>query len=352
MAVRLLTALLFIAPALSAQGASYRTENFLVQAETPELARECGEAAERVRRDVALQWLGRELPAWRDPCPIQVEVGEQLGAGGATSFMFEKRQPFGWNMQVQGSHARVLESVIPHEVAHTVFATEFGGPLPRWADEGMCTMLEADAEQIKQRKLLVRFIGAGEIFAIEQLLSMREYPQNILPLFSQGYSLARFLVGRGSKRRFVAFVKAGMQEDAWAEAARKFYGFEDLAELEHDWQAWVSTGSTDYEALVESPSAELAKNESRESDSQLASRVTDFGPVLFADVTSVRFCGPAFPVKDDDTFNELTADKNGSITIHERYIVREVPQADGAIRRSVYIYNELAGFEQLLLPRD
>jgi hypothetical protein len=352
MRIHTIRVVLLITSAFLSLGASWRSENFIAQADNEELARECCDAAERARRDIAIQWLGRELPAWSDPCPIRVEVGEDLGAGGSTQFQFEKQRPFGWSMQVQGSRARLLDSVIPHEVAHTVFATHFGGPLPRWVDEGVCTMVEAEVEQRKHRRLLLRFVATGQVFRLERLLSMREYPPNVLPLFSQGYSLSRFLVGRGSRRRFLAFVKEGVQDDAWAEAARKYYGFEDLADLEHDWQAWVSAGSPDYESLAEPPQTASTLIGPRKQESSHTLQNPRFGTVLFTDVTSVRFRGPGFPATDEGTFDKLTTEKGGAITVYERYIVRDVPQTDGAIRRSVYAYDELGGFEQLLRPTN
>ncbi|MCA9235164.1 MAG: hypothetical protein KDA44_06820, partial [Planctomycetales bacterium] len=111
----------------------YRTANFhVVSAPTPQLAKEIGDAAERYRRDLAVEWLGRELPNWPEPCPISARVSPRLGAGGETSFVFDGGRVFGWQMQVQGSCERVLDSVIPHEVTHTIFASHFRRPLPRW----------------------------------------------------------------------------------------------------------------------------------------------------------------------------------------------------------------------------
>src|SRR5262245_33610199 len=122
---------LFLAPVLgalfgmflsvqSALGASARTQNFIVTAATQELATEVATAAEAFRKDLAVEWLGRELPNWPQPCPITVQVHPKMGAGGATSFMFSGRQPHGWTMSVQGSRERVLDSVLPHEVTHTI----------------------------------------------------------------------------------------------------------------------------------------------------------------------------------------------------------------------------------------
>ena len=127
-----------VAAAFLSVGAGYRTENFIVTAPTPDVARDVAETAEKMRRDLAIEWLGHEIDPWQDKCPITVNVGSHLGAGGATSFMFENGRPFGWTMSIQGSRERILDSVLPHEVTHTIFATHFGRPLPRWADEGAC----------------------------------------------------------------------------------------------------------------------------------------------------------------------------------------------------------------------
>ena len=127
---------------LAADAASFRTQNFIVSARDPAFARQVCEAAEQYRVELAHEWLGRELPAWSQPCPITVQDGPQLGAGGATSFSFDRGHPFGWTMSIQGSRERILDSVLPHEVTHTVFATHFGRPVPRWADEGACTTVE------------------------------------------------------------------------------------------------------------------------------------------------------------------------------------------------------------------
>jgi len=63
-------------------GASHRTQNFVVSAPTPQMARQIGEAAEEFRRDLAVQWLGSELPRWAEPCPITAQVGQRLGVLG------------------------------------------------------------------------------------------------------------------------------------------------------------------------------------------------------------------------------------------------------------------------------
>ncbi len=226
--------------ALSVQGASYRTQYFLVHAPTAEYAREVGEAAERLRRELAMEWLGHELPPWRDSCPI--EVVPASGAGGVTQFYFDHGQPHGWTMRVQGSRERVLDSVLPHEITHTVFATHFGRPLPRWADEGACTTTEDVSERRKQEKLLNDFLRTNRGIPFNRMFEMTEYPSDVLPLYAQGYSLARFLIALEGKQRFITFLGEGMKSRNWGRAVRQHYGFQDLSELQVRWNRWVAQG--------------------------------------------------------------------------------------------------------------
>ena len=232
-----------IAVSLLSLGASYRTQNFLVTAPTPEVAQALGQAGETYRRNLSLEWLGRELPPWQDPCPITVHVGQHLGAGGATSFMFDNGHPFGWQMTIQGSYERLLDSVLPHEITHMIFATHFGRPLPRWADEGACTTVEHPSEKAKQHHLLINFLTTGRGIAFNHMFAMQEYPDDILPLYSQGFSLARFLISQSGKREFVAYVGDGMEWNNWTAATKKHYGYQSLSELQVAWLEWVRQGS-------------------------------------------------------------------------------------------------------------
>ena len=232
----------FLVAAILSLGAGYRTQNFVVTAQTPQLAQEVCEAAEHYRSELAVEWLGEELPPWNAPCPITVSVGSHLGAGGATQFSFANGRPFDWIMNIQGSRERLLDSVLPHEVTHTIFATHFGRPLPRWADEGACTTVEHVSEKSKQQTMLIDFLMTGRGIAFNQMFAMTEYPPDVLPLYAQGYSLARFLIAQGGKRRFMDYVGDGMQNGDWTRATVKHYGYKDLSELQLTWLDWVRRG--------------------------------------------------------------------------------------------------------------
>ena len=110
------------------------------------------------RHDLAVAWLGQAMPNWSQPCVMTVQAAPHLGAGGATTFVFEDGEVFGWRMSIQGSRERILDSVLPHEITHMIFASHFRQPLPRWADEGGATSVEHAIERNKHRQMLPTFL--------------------------------------------------------------------------------------------------------------------------------------------------------------------------------------------------
>jgi hypothetical protein len=225
-----------------AAAAGFRTANFLVDAPTPELARKIGEASEHYRQTLAVEWLGKPLPRWSRPCPIKAQVAPNLGAGGATSFVFDQGEVFNWTMTIQGSEERIIDSVLPHEITHTIFASHFRRPLPRWADEGACTTVEHPVERARQHRMLVEFLTTSRGIAFPEMFAMREYPADVLPLYAQGYSLARYLIERGGRHKYVNFVADGLASENWSAALAKHYGVKTVAQMQTVWLDWVKQG--------------------------------------------------------------------------------------------------------------
>ncbi len=70
----------------------------------------------------------------------------------------------------------MLDSVLPHEVTHTIFASHFRRPLPRWADEGACTTVEHPSERTKQQQMLIEFLHTNRGIPFHPMFAMKEYP--------------------------------------------------------------------------------------------------------------------------------------------------------------------------------
>lgn len=223
-------------------GAEYRSANFIIRNPDPQFARQMGEAAESYRKQLAVLWLGKELPNWSRPCPVTVQDGPGLGAGGQTTFIFDRGEVYGWEMAIQGSRERLLDSVLPHEITHMILASHFRRPLPRWADEGAATSVEHISEREKHRRMLIRFLQGRRGIPFNRMFAMEEYPRDIMPLYAQGFALADYLIQEGGHWRFVQFLETGLNDGDWHAAVRKHYRYEELGDLQKQWVAWVGQG--------------------------------------------------------------------------------------------------------------
>lgn len=242
---------------LACSGAAYRTQNFYVDAPTPQVAQQVGQAAEYYRREKAIQWLGQEMPPWPEPCPLTVKV-TMSGAGGATSFAFDQGRVLGQHMNIEGSLERLLNSVLPHEVTHTVFAYYYRRPVPRWADEGGSVLSEDDTERNRHDLLCREILNTpGRAIPLRRLFALKEYPRDVMVLYAEGFSVSNFLVSSSNRQTFLGFVAQGMQQ-GWDVAAQTYYHYRSVEELE---QAWYNSLRTNRTAP-----GQLAKNTNPQSD--------------------------------------------------------------------------------------
>jgi hypothetical protein len=238
--MRRLLALAVVLTAFASMGAQHRTTNFHVHAADPQVAQLIGQWAEHYRKEKATLWLGHEMPNWSQPCPLYVEVNTQ-GPSGATSFQFGQGQVLGMKMEIQGPLERLVRSVLPHEITHTVFAFHFRQPVPRWADEGGSVLSEDDIERNRHDQLVRSIINKGQKIPLRTLMGLKEYPAQVMCLYAQGYSMTDYLVKRGNRQQFLNFLSRGMQA-GWDRAVQEQYGHRTIEELEQAWLQFLRDG--------------------------------------------------------------------------------------------------------------
>ena len=221
------------------EAADYQTPNFIIRnAPNSGLAKQFGDTAEQLRKEMAILWLGHELPNWFAPCPVVVKVGN-YSAGGETSMQFKYGEVFDWDMRIQGSAEAILTAVLPHEITHTILASHFRQPSPRWFDEGAATLVENEKERRNYRRLLYQYLQSGRGIPFNRMFRMGEYPDDQMPLYAQGFSLAEFLIMQQGHRHYVDFAATGMNTNNWPKAIFDYYGYENLGELQEKWNRWV-----------------------------------------------------------------------------------------------------------------
>jgi hypothetical protein len=263
--------LLLLVGIVPAMGASYRTTNFVVYAPTAQIAQQVGQAAEYYRKEKAKQWLGYEMPSWGQPLPVHVKV-TMGGPGGATSFVFDQGQILRQNMEIEGPLDRILASVLPHEITHTVFAYYFRQPVPRWADEGGSVLSEDQPEKDRHDRLVRQILNQGRAIPLRRLFSLRDYPSEVMCLYAEGFSMANYLVSISDRPTYLKFVADGMRS-GWDNAVRAHYRLGSVEELE---QAWL---------------AELRRTK-RQPATMLASNTAAPAPAYPTNRTVVRLTAP------------------------------------------------------------
>ncbi|MBL8849920.1 MAG: hypothetical protein JNG89_09555 [Planctomycetaceae bacterium] len=265
----------------SAEAATARSANFEVTADSDEVARLLATCAEELRQSLAVEWLKSDLPAWETRCIVRVDAGcDRLS--GDTTYSVSSGRSFGWEMELRGPPERIVETLLPHEVLHTVLATHFRCAVPRWADEGAALSVEPEVEQARLWAMEGPQLLCGPRQPLSDLFACDEYPtgmENLRAFYVHGASITQFLLLAG-KAEFVEFISLGMQS-GWDHAVRTHYGFTSLAQLESAWLDWLQqerpvVSVTQGELLAEairSPSdtsiltAELGREPIRLSDS-------------------------------------------------------------------------------------
>ena len=86
------------------------------------------------------------------------------------------------------------------------------------------------------------------------MFTMKDYPRDILPLYAQGFSVAKYLIMEKGRRHFLDYVNAAMELerpgrelDAWNRVTKQYYGYEDLSDLQVRGERWVAEGSQEKE---------------------------------------------------------------------------------------------------------
>jgi hypothetical protein len=211
----------------------HQSSNFVVHAETPEIARMVAVAAETNRTDLAKLWQGRKLADWSTPCRINVTI--TMNAPEAyTDISYSQGKVIGHKVEISGALEEILKGPLPHELTHVFLGHHFGSQAPRWADEGAAILSEANGQATLQRRTFDQILTAKRQFPLRAFLAMRDYPTDMRCLYAQGHSVSRFLVSAKGKPVFLDFVSDGMQR-GWDEAVREKYGYKNIEHLEEAW---------------------------------------------------------------------------------------------------------------------
>jgi hypothetical protein len=227
----------------SAESGNFRVTNRHPAQDAREIAKSC----EAWRTSLQQFWCDDKCQAWTPLCEIVVHSNQAsylaaVGAGAGETFGSSYIE-FAQNKQVKRRQidfrgdSQHGPAAVPHELTHVILADLLGGRQPpRWADEGMATLADAQVKRQLHERDLQAGLTQRTAFRAVELLSLDAYPHpsRVPAFYGQSVSLTSFLVAREKPAKFLAFLRQAA-EQGYDTALRDCYAIENVQELEQLW---------------------------------------------------------------------------------------------------------------------
>lgn len=212
-----------------------------------DLVEQVARIAEKTRLEMHRKWFGQDPQAWTPRCELYLyataqeyskATGVPATSPGHSRIESESGgRVIGRRMDLHCENPTMLTCVLPHETTHVVLAGQFGPfAVPRWADEGMAVLSEPADKVEQHRKNLARCARENQLFVVQDLMKMNDYPQprQISAFYAQSVILVDYLAKQRGPAVFASFVRDGLRE-GYEPALQKHYGLTGFAELQQRW---------------------------------------------------------------------------------------------------------------------
>ena len=186
-----------------------------------QLAEEAPAIAKRVAKDLGCPPpKACKIHVLRTKADFVAQTGNAFGAGYSS----------GDSVWTYHGAAGILESIIPHELAHVITGQAFGGDLPAWLGEGLAIRQEAAAGTYWQVIREGRRMKLAELFAHRGSSSKEENDR----FYASAYAFVDMLFADGGAEKLQRLAKA-LNASPAESAVREVYGIGSLRELEDRW---------------------------------------------------------------------------------------------------------------------
>ena len=237
LAACVLSLFFLVSPAIGQAAGLATSPNFSVMAPNKVIADAVVKQAESMRKEAALEWLGRELSQGQGPTMITVDISSSEDDGLTWPIDCPERKFH--HIWLTTSLSRAVGTTLNHEVVHTVLES-YSSPnrLPAWLREGVASQKDdADRKEIRQ-SLLAQWARDGHWPELRTIFYSPRIGHDDHVGYTVASSVTEFLAERGGKPRVIEFAAASQQR-GWDRSAQDYYGFRNIAELQVSWQTWA-----------------------------------------------------------------------------------------------------------------
>lgn len=197
-------------------------------APTAEIADACDEILDRLEERYG------KPKAWT-PFPIYFRAYTGNGVAGYTSYAGVVRE-----VVVYENIATAKGGTLDHELTHAFFFYFLNSNFDLFLNEGLAQNSEYRRREALRQTVYRRY-NNGEFWALDKLYGRNQY-DSALRIYHEGFSVVDFLIGRGGSLWFSAFMEELIRSKDIDSALTRFYGYNNLQELQFAWNDYVENG--------------------------------------------------------------------------------------------------------------
>jgi hypothetical protein len=227
-------------PSLSHAAGWAHDENFVVLAPDQGTAEFVLARANEYRKQVAVEWLGEELPPSVGQTVVHVEYSTTEDS--ALTWPIDSPRRTMHKLWLTTAPDKAGGKVLHHEITHVVLNTQFPGSLPAWSDEGAASMKDDEERKAVGERILAWYVKSGNWPALETVLEAPAINASNQAAYAIAASLTQYLLTRGDRSTFLKFAQSGKAR-GWDLALKEQYKIDSVKDLQAAWQAWVQSAS-------------------------------------------------------------------------------------------------------------
>jgi len=197
------------------------------------------ERAEQLRKQIAIEWLGDELPPSIGPVILNVDFSDH--SNSALTWAKDHPDRKFHALFIETAPGQVPENLLAHEMVHCILATRFPHPhrLPAWLEEGIAGQYDDNERQQIRQRIVSWFATTGNWPHLAPVLNAKRVHSGDQEAYTLAVTVTQLMLERGSRQKLLQFGQL-VDQVGLDRALNQCYGISGAAELELLWKARFS----------------------------------------------------------------------------------------------------------------
>src|SRR5262245_60307158 len=185
--------------------------------------------AEQLRKQIAVEWLGEELPPSIGQVMVNVRFADQ--PNGGLTWAKDHPERTCHMLFLVTAPQQMPDGLLAHELVHCVLATRFPNRLPAWLEEGIASSYDDDQRQAIRQRIVQWFVTTGNWPRLGGVLTSEKVHSDDQQAYTLCATVVELLLERGDRKTLLTFGQR-VGQVGLDQALKQCYGLADAAELE------------------------------------------------------------------------------------------------------------------------